>query len=119
MTSSRKLNPQTNGGVPEIAPGDLLPHYGNVTLVDVRRPDEYEGELSHIPGAKLATLGPELDAFLKSQSRDSEIVFVCRSGARSAQATAQGLGLGFSKSVNLRGGMLLWNELKYPVAKVN
>ena len=42
-------------------------------------------------------------------------ILVCRSGARSGRATLQSLSLGFSKSVNLQGGMLLWNNKKYPI----
>jgi rhodanese-related sulfurtransferase len=66
-------------------------------------------------GVKLVTLGSDLDSFLLTHDKDDEIVFVCRSGARSGRATLQSLALGFSKSVNLQGGMLLWNERKYPV----
>ncbi len=87
------------------------------SFVDVRRPDEFNGELSHILGARHIILGQELDAFLKLHDRNDEIVFVCRSGARSGRATLQGRAIGFSKSVNLQGGMILWNERQYPVER--
>lgn len=103
--------------VPEITPEEFKAHSGKVTLIDVRRPDEFDGELSHIPGAKLITLGPDLDGFFHTHDKDDEIIFVCRSGARSGRATLQGRSLGFSKCVNLQGGMLLWNERKYPVER--
>ncbi|MBL7543167.1 MAG: rhodanese-like domain-containing protein [Bdellovibrionaceae bacterium] len=103
--------------VPEINPEDLKNHIDQALLIDVRRPDEFNGELSHIERAKLITLGPELDAFFQNHDRDDEIVFICRSGARSGRATLQGRSLGFSKCVNLKGGMLLWNEKKFPTAK--
>lgn len=115
MVSKQIFNPITVDDVPEITPENFKDHIGKVTLVDVRRPDEFDGELSHIPGAKLITLGPDLDAFLKNHDRSDEIVFVCRSGARSGRATLQSRAMGFAKSVNLQGGMLLWNERKYPV----
>lgn len=114
MSSTSIFNPQIVGGVPEITSEEFKAHLGKVTLIDVRRPDEFSGELSHIPGAWLVTLGPELDAFLKSHDKNAECVFVCRSGARSGQATLQSRAMGFKKSVNLQGGMLLWNEKKYP-----
>ncbi len=57
------------------------------SLIDVRRPDEYTGELGHIEGSKLVTLGPDLEKFLKETSKDTKILFICRSGARSAQST--------------------------------
>ncbi len=117
MGNKQIFNPAMVDDVPEITPDEFKGHIGKVTLIDVRRPDEFDGELSHIHGAKLVTLGPDLDAFLSKHDKDDEIVFVCRSGARSGRATLQGRSLGFSKCVNLQGGMLLWNERKYPVEK--
>lgn len=103
--------------VPEISPDTFKAYLGKITLIDVRRPEEFNGELSHIPGARLLTLGPDLDNFLNTHKKDDEIVFVCRSGARSGRATLQSRAMGFLKSVNLQGGMLLWNERKFPVVK--
>lgn len=103
--------------VPEIAPEELRDHLGQVTLIDVRRPDEFNGELSHIPGARLVTLGPELDAFIKRHDKDDEVVFICRSGARSGRATLQARACGMHKCVNLGGGMILWNQRKYPTER--
>ena len=117
MSVNTFFKPKAVGQIPEISPEDFYPYIGKVTLIDVRRPDEFIGELSHIPGAKLITLGPQLEEFLKSHDKDDEIVFVCRSGARSGQATMQSRTLGFSKSVNLNGGMILWNEKKFPLKK--
>lgn len=116
MNKNHILIPRIIAGIPEVSPDDFAPHLGKITLIDVRRPDEFTGELSHIPGAKLVTLGPELDIFLKTRPKDDEIVFVCRSGGRSGQATLQSRALGFTKTVNLQGGMLLWNQKRYPLA---
>lgn len=106
-----RLVPDYAEGIPEIAPGALLPHLGHVLLIDVRRPEEFNGELGHIAGSLLRTLGTELDAFLLACDPRAEIVFVCRSGARSHEATRQSLSLGFSAPRNLRGGMLAWQAL--------
>lgn len=119
MSAKQLFHPKIVDNVPEISPEDLKSHIGAVTLIDVRSPEEFTGELSHIPSARLLTLGPELDHFLSTHSKEDEIVFVCRSGARSGRATLQSRGMGFSKTVNLQGGMLLWNEKKLPLAKTN
>lgn len=111
------FSPKIIDDVPEITPADLKNYIGKVTVIDVRRPDEFHGELSHIPGSKLITLGPDLDAFLQSHDKEDEIVFVCRSGARSGRATLQSRAMGFSKSVNLQGGMILWKQLKLPTER--
>jgi rhodanese-related sulfurtransferase len=115
MITNRIFNPITVDDVPEITPEVFRSHIGTITLIDVRRPDEFNAELSHIKGAKLITLGPDLDKFLNTHPKEDEIVFVCRSGARSGRATLQSIALGFYKSVNLQGGMILWNERKYPI----
>ncbi len=115
MGSKQIFNPITVDDVPEILPENLKDYLGKVTLIDVRRPEEFDGELSHIEGAQLVTLGPDLENFLKTHDQNDEIVFICRSGARSGRATLISREMGFSKSVNLQGGMLLWNERKYPV----
>lgn len=114
MKQKQIFSPKVVDEVPEITPEEFKTYLGKVTLIDVRRPDEFNGELAHIPGAKLITLGPDLDSFLNSHDKDDEIVFVCRSGARSGRATLQGRAMGFSRCVNLQGGMLLWNQKKFP-----
>lgn len=81
----------------------------SVELIDVRRPDEYTGELGHIPGAKLLTLD-QLPEKIETLPKNKTIVFVCRSGGRSAQASAFALENGFTDVYNMKGGMLLWNE---------
>lgn len=90
-------------------------------LIDVRGPDEFLGPLSHIESSKLVTLGADLDKFLiesKESLKDSLVVFVCRSGVRSMRAAEQARALGYTKLVNLKGGMIAWNDTKLAVAKL-
>ena len=87
----------------------------NYTLVDVRNPDEFNGELGHIIGASLITLGQELDNYLEKEAKDRKILFICRSGARSGRATLMARELGFNNVFNLEGGMIGWNERHFPV----
>lgn len=117
MKNKQLLDPKVVDDVPEVTPEQVVGVLNKVTLIDVRRPEEFIGELGHIRGAKLVTLGPDLDSFLSQHDKDDEIVFICRSGARSGRATLQGRALGFSKVVNLQGGMLLWNERKLSVER--
>lgn len=83
-------------------------------LIDVRRPDEFSGELKHISGAELATLGPDLESFLQKEDKNQKILFICRSGMRSANATSIAMNMGFKDVYNMEGGMLLWNEKRFP-----
>lgn len=115
---SRVLHPQIVDGIPEVTVDDVLRHLpdaeaGRVKLIDVRRPDEFNGELGHIKGAKLVTLGPDLTKFLENGNRAEEIVFVCRSGGRSGTAAAESIKLGYKFTINMVGGMIRWNEKKF------
>lgn len=106
-----------SNGVPEITAEELISKIDKATLIDVRTTSEFNGELSHISESQLIPLGPELDAFLKKHDKQDQVVFICRSGARSAHATLQSRALGFLNTVNLQGGMILWNEKKFPTKK--
>ena len=104
--------------VQDISPHSLLNKKDLVHVVDVRRPDEFTGELGHIPGAQLLTLEILPQQLLKLP-KDETVVFVCRSGGRSAQAAAFAQESGFQSVFNLQGGMLLWNELNMGVEGKN
>src|SRR5690606_25051416 len=83
---SKRPNPQLKS-VDDITPEELHELADKVLIVDVRRPDEWIGELGHIPGSQLMTL-EMLPMRLTELPTDRTIVFVCRSGNRSAQAAA-------------------------------
>jgi rhodanese-related sulfurtransferase len=103
-------------GVPEITCRELAQASG-VTIIDVRRPDEFSGELGHVEGAKLSTLETSFGADVNTWPRDATYVFVCRSGMRSARATSYAQSLGFKDVYNLEGGMIAWNSEKLPTQK--
>ncbi|MBY0414646.1 MAG: rhodanese-like domain-containing protein [Bdellovibrionales bacterium] len=101
-------------GIPTLNPEDLS-ELINFQIIDVRRPDEYTGELGHIKSAQLVTLGPDLKSFLDKIEKSKPLIFVCRSGVRSGQATQDALQTGFTQVFNLDGGMLKWKSLGLPV----
>lgn len=111
---SEFLNSGFVDGVPTVTPEDLHTKLRLVKIIDVRGSDEFNNELGHIPNATLATLGPQLDKKLNGENRQEEVVFVCRSGKRSGEATKMALNKGFEKVYSLQGGMLRWNELRLP-----
>lgn len=98
-------------GVFDVTPQEVQQNSSQLLLVDVRRPDEYTGELGHIPGTQLIVLDT-LPQHIENLPKDKTIVFVCRSGARSARATAFAHECGLPEVYNMKGGMILWNELK-------
>jgi rhodanese-related sulfurtransferase len=85
---------------------------GKGTLVDVRRPDEWDE--AHIDGATLVTLDTLPDR-LDELPRDDTLLVICRSGGRSAVATEALTGAGFD-AVNVTGGMLAWIDAGHPTS---
>jgi len=79
-----------------------VPH----VLLDVRNPPEWE--ICHIEGAELIPLA-ELPDRLGELDTADRIVVHCHSGQRSARATAMLREMGFSKAVNLAGGIDTWS----------
>ncbi|NBT57507.1 rhodanese-like domain-containing protein [bacterium] len=94
--------------IPELTPSQVFDQKGCLRIVDVRTPEEFVSDSGHIEGAVLVTLGEELSDFLKSGNRKERIVFVCRSGKRSARATEESLRLGYEATYSMKGGMLEW-----------
>lgn len=97
-------------GVQDIDPRELSQKKDQVVLIDVRQPEEYQGDLGHIPGSTLIALDT-LPENMSQIPQDRTVVFVCRSGSRSAKAAAFAIEHGFKNVYNLKGGMILWNEL--------
>ena len=114
---SEILNSGFVDGIPTLSPEDLHTKLGHIKVIDVRGSDEFNNELGHIPNAELATLGANLEQRLHLENRDQELVFVCRSGKRSGEATRLALSKDFENVYSLAGGMLRWNELKFPIEK--
>ena len=104
------------GGANAVSPTQAtqLINREDAQIIDVREPSEFSDTLGHIPGAHLLPLS-QLTARLSEVDRNCPIVTVCRSGARSAQASVLLGRSGFDKVANLAGGMLRWRAQSMPV----
>jgi len=111
------LRVSTVDGVREVLPAQVQENLTRVEIVDVRTREEFNGELGHIEGAKLISLGQELENFLEQADKGKEIVFVCRSGGRSGHATRISQDMGFTKTMNMKGGMIAWIEQRRPLSR--
>jgi rhodanese-related sulfurtransferase len=107
--------------IQEISPRQvkqILDNNEDVIIIDVRTSGEFEGELGHIPGAVLRPLKeiedwePEFD-----EKKENRLIMVCRSGNRSGVATQYFIDHGYNNIQNMSGGMLVWNELSFPIEK--
>ena len=76
-------------------------------IVDVREPFEFD--IARIEGAELIPLG-QLPARLTHLSENDDIVVMCKSGARSANAVEVMQQAGLKGARNLEGGIDAWRE---------
>jgi rhodanese-related sulfurtransferase len=74
-------------------------------LIDVREPDEFE--YCHIAGAQLKPLGL-ISTWMRELDPQADFVVICHHGVRSRQATRYLRQMGFSRALNLRGGIEAW-----------
>lgn len=82
-------------------------------LLDVRQPQEFKA--GHIPGAKLIPLH-ELASRMNELPKNREILCICQSGSRSGTAARRLQNAGFN-TLNLRGGMIAWQQAGYAIKK--
>lgn len=79
----------------------------NLFVLDVRNPNEFA--ICRIPGTVPLPL-PELPARVAEVPKDREVIVHCKSGMRSAKAIEFLKSQGYTKLVNLTGGILAWAE---------
>lgn len=104
-------------GLPELTPDWVADHSPQLTLVDVRSQEEFNGPDGRIPGSVLIPL-PELDSRANEIPAGQPVVVVCHSGSRSALATQQLIKAGVAQVANLRGGISRWEAEGYPMERL-
>lgn len=90
-----------------------------VRIIDVRQPEEWQGghisEATLLPIDGIYSFGKALkDLHLPE---DEEVIFVCRSGQRSANACEIALVTGLKQVYNLANGMIGWANKGYPTER--
>ncbi len=88
-------------------------------VIDVREPNEFNGELGHIPGSVLIPLNRLAAKMAEYEGyKGRKIIAVCRAGVRSTTAAAILNALLFTDVYNLKGGMMGWVKNGYPVERM-
>lgn len=77
-----------------------------VFLIDVREPQEYE--VARVEAARLLPLS-RFQEWAEALNPEDEIVVMCHHGIRSAQVCAYLASEGFTKMVNVAGGIDAWS----------
>lgn len=86
---------------------ELLRGDSKIRLIDVRSPGEIMAGI--IPGAAGMPLNL-LPLRMSEVPKDQQVVFYCRTGARSAQACLFMMQHGYNNVYNLRGGIISWAQ---------
>jgi molybdopterin/thiamine biosynthesis adenylyltransferase/rhodanese-related sulfurtransferase/molybdopterin converting factor small subunit len=100
--------PATVNNATEITSVELkarLDRGDNLKIVDVREPNEYQ--INRIAGSTLIPLGDIPKRYSELDPND-EIVVQCKMGGRSAKAADFLRSVGFTRVLNLKGGILDW-----------
>ncbi|MDB5079827.1 MAG: Rhodanese-like protein [Chloroflexi bacterium] len=108
--------PGQGGGLKEVTPqkAQEMLDQGEAVLIDVREPDEYQEV--HAKNARLIPLGSFAQR-LAEVPQDKDVLIICRSGGRSAQACMVALQSGLNRVYNVQGGTLGWVQAKLPSEK--
>lgn len=103
------MTTQTNGALQDLTPQEVKARLdaGNILLIDVREPSEYEAE--RIPGALLFPLST-FDASRLPPDGVHQLVFHCGTGKRSALAAQKRLSAGAPAAAHLAGGIGAWKS---------
>lgn len=110
LQQGREVTPPSP--VPEITPTEVLNRTEDVLLIDVREPAEFHDH--HIPNSTNIPLAT-LPDWIKTRPGDdrAQVIFVCRSGNRSARATDLARRMNIN-ALNMKGGLIEWSALGYP-----
>lgn len=113
----RSLFGQVMGGtaVKNITPDEVqkqIKEKQPMLILDVRQPEEYARD-GHIKGSRLMPLGSLRDR-ISELPKETPIICVCRSGARSRTACEQLQRQGFENVTNMVGGMIAWKRARLP-----
>ena len=97
--------------VKNISPAELtnlIADNQSLVIIDVRTPQEYahDGHIAHSRLMPLASVANRINEL----PEDKPIIFVCRSGSRSAMACELLEKAGYTNAINLSGGMIAWKR---------
>ncbi len=94
---------------------------GNVTIIDIREPDEVK-QNGAIPGAINAPRGmlefyadASLPYYKPEFKKENRIILQCASGGRSALAVVTLKQMGYTDVAHLDGGLKAWKEAGLPI----
>ena len=112
MATYRDLVERAKALVEEVAPDQVLQRLGEVTLIDIREPEEHNQ--GSVPGALLLPRGLlERDIATLVSDPDTDLVLFCEVGSRSALAALTLQEMGY-RVTSMSGGFEAWKRAGHP-----
>jgi sulfur-carrier protein adenylyltransferase/sulfurtransferase len=109
MPTPRDLLTQAKSQIKQVVPQDVEPRLGELTLLDVREPDE--NEQGAIPGSIHLPRGHlEFQIEGRIPDKNAPVVIYCAAGNRSAFAAATMQELGYTDVSSMIGGFNRWKD---------
>lgn len=110
----RHIRRKRKGGIAWIEP-DVLQRQmttgAALAILDVRGPDEFAGELGHIPGSVNIPVGDIANRLIEIKALGNRpVIMVCKTDRRFAHAAEILRNENFADVRVLRGGMERWNQ---------
>jgi rhodanese-related sulfurtransferase len=88
----------------------------NIQLIDVRTSEEFsEGHIEN--AVNIDVTANDFDAKVASLDKEKPVMVYCKSGGRSAKASARLKELGFKTITDLEGGITNWKSENKPTVK--
>jgi rhodanese-related sulfurtransferase len=113
--TAKELVEEAKAAIKTISISDANAMYGKsgVVFLDVREADEFKQ--GHVPGAINIPRGLlEFQIEQQIPDKNTTIVIYCRSGSRSALASATLMKMGYKGVLNVDGGWKAWLDAGYP-----
>jgi phage shock protein E len=115
--SYEEMVSEAKAGTEQTDVGDVHEALGSgedVTVIDVREPDEWEK--GHVPGATHVPRGLlELQSSAMLPDKGARIVVHCVLGGRGSLAAKTLQEMGYTNVANMKGGLDAWKEAGYEV----
>ena len=98
---------------------ELLNNNKEAVIIDVRTKDEWNEGIVDCENLKLITITADFGEFERNleeniTKKNSDIMFICRSGRRSETAALIADKMGYKNNYNVVGGFIEWNNNNLP-----
>ena len=103
-----------------VAEAHDLTSKGAITLIDVRKPEEWNDTGRPVDSHGVTLQDPDFEVQVlqcMGNEKSKPVAFTCRTGGRSSEAAEKAKAAGHTDVANVKGGFLAWAEAELPTDK--